>query len=272
VLLALGASAAVPLAAQKGGEAHLVLSAFGGVHAGRDLWHIPNQPVIAVQSTSGGLMPTGQHDTLTLGRDMASGIIAGASGAYFPNPHYGFEVEIALITETLESSCSVRQSQPPVPNDIVPELCSSLQGQGISSSAVSFSAGVVGRINAGKSMFPYVRLDGGIVARTHSTLEMTGTYTNASGNVVTTTLIADDNPSNTGPHVTAALGLAVSLGPGYQFRLEGRDIMMRLDAPTGPGDPSSGTLVLPHSAKFYHIFALTATLDVVLEKQRKRRY
>ncbi|HUL04680.1 MAG TPA: hypothetical protein VLV16_15765 [Gemmatimonadales bacterium] len=262
----------MPLAAQQGGEAHLVLSAFAGVHAGRDLWQLPTQPVIAVQTTSSGLFPTTQHDTLSLGRSLASGIIAGASGAYFPNAHFGVEIEIALITESLESTCSIRQSQPPVTDDIDPELCASLQGQSISSSAVSFSAGVVGRLGAGRGVHPYARLDGGVVARTHSTIEMIGTYTSPSGDLVTATLVSDDNPSNTGPHVTAALGLAFSLGPGYQFRLEGRDIMMRLDAVTGPGDPSTGTLVLPHSAQFYHVFALTATLDVILERARKRRY
>ena len=48
--------------------------------------------------------------------------------------------------------------------------------------------------------------------------------------------------------------------------------MMQLDAVTGTADPSTGTLDPPHSGKFYHVFALTATLDVILEKQRKRRY
>lgn len=249
-----------------------MLSLFAGVHAGRDLWSLPTQPVIAVQTTTGGLVPSGQHDTLALSRGFASGIVAGASGAYFPNPHFGIELEIALITESLESTCSVRLSQPPVSNDIIPDLCQSLQGQSITSSAVSFSAGVIGRLGAGHGMYPYVRLNGGLVSRSHSTIEMVGTYLTASGNIATATLVSDENPSTTSPHVTAALGLAFSLGPGYQFRLEGRDIMMQLDGVTGPGDPSTGTLVLPHSAKFYHIFALTATLDVILEKQHKRRY
>ena len=269
-LVACGSGAT--LAAQQGGEPHLVLSAFVGVHAGREIWSLGSQPVIAIQSIGSDLVPTSQHDTLALSRSMASGFIIGASGTYFPGPHLGFEVEIALMSLSLESSCSIRQSQPPVPNDIGPSLCSSLQGQSVNSSAVSFSAGIIGRLGAGKSMHPYVRLDAGIVARTQSTIEMIGTYVDADGNVVGATLVSDEHPNNTSPHITAALGLAFSLGPGYQLRLEGRDIMMQLDGVTGPGDPSTGTLVLPHTAQFYHIFALNVTLDVILEKQHHRRY
>jgi len=263
-LLALGAtSGAARLAAQQGGEPHLYLSIFGGGHTGQELWLLEKQPIIVLPS---------QYDTLDLGRTMASGFIVGASGAYFPGPHIGFEAEIALMSMTLESSCSIRQSQPPVVNDIGPALCASVQGQGVSNNAVSFSVGVIARALADRSLHPYVRLDAGIVSRTHSTIEMIGSYVDPDGNVVSQTLVSDENPDNTGPHVTAAFGLALSLGPGYQLRLEGRDLMMQLDRVTGQGNANSVPLVLPHSEHIYHIFALTVALDVILEKQHHRRY
>ena len=271
-VLAVLLTAVRPVAAQAGGQSHLVLALFGGVRAGRAVWSLTGQPIIAEQATSSGLVPTGQFDTVDLARRTASGVVVGASGTYFPNSHIGFEGEIAFLGLTLESSCAIRQSQPPVANDISPELCASLQGQGVATSAVTFSLGVVGRVGAGRAAYPYARLNAGLVARTHSTIEMMGTYTDPNGGITPVTLVGDSTPANMALHGTLAAGLAFRLGTGYQLRLEGRDVITRLDRVTGRADPSSGTLALPHSGGFFHNFALTAALDVILEQSHRRRY
>ena len=263
---------APPVAAQAEGQSHLVLALFGGVRAGRAVWSLTGQPIIAEQATSTGLVASGQFDTVDLARRIASGVVVGASGTYFPNSHVGFEGEIAFLGLTLESTCTLRQSQPPVANDISPELCTSLQGQAVATSAVTFSLGLVGPVCAARAACPYARVNAGFVARTRSTIEMLGTYTDPNGVVNPVTLVADSTPANMALHGTLAAGLAFRVGTGYQLRLEGRDVITFLDQVTGRGDPSSGTLVLPHSGRLFHNFALTAALDVILEQSHRRRY
>jgi hypothetical protein len=250
-------------------QPHLILSLSTGVRAGRKLWTLNDQPVIAYTS---GLIQNGQFDTLDLQRRIASGFVVGASGTYFPNPHVGIEGEVVFLGMTMESSCSIRQSQPPVTDDIGPELCNSLQGQAVATSAVSFGIGVVGRLAPGSKAYPYARLNAGVVARTRGTIEMLGTYTDPNGNITAITLIADTTPANVAFQGTVGAGLAFRLGTGYQLRLEGRDVIALLDRVTGRADPSSGTLAPPRSGRFFHNFALTVTLDVILEHSRRRRY
>jgi hypothetical protein len=270
-LLALALLGAPELRGQ-GSQPHLILSLFTGVRAGRRIWTLTDQPVVAYQGTASGLVQNGQFDTLDLERRVASGFVAGASGTYFPGPHIGFEGEVAFLGMTTESRCSIRQSQPPVTGDIDPEVCSSLQGQAVAMSAVSFGFGVVGRLAPASKTYPYARLNAGLIARSRSTIEMLGTYTDPNGIITPVTLVADTTPANVALHATAAVGLAFALGTGYQLRFEGRDVIAQLDQVSGRADPSSGTLALPHSGRFFHNFALTIALDVILQQSRRRRY
>ena len=267
-LLALSLLAVPELRAQ-GSQSHLILSIFTGVRAGRKLWTLNDQPLIAYTS---GLAQNGQFDTLNLQRHIAAGFVAGASGTYFPNPHLGFEGELAFLGMTTESRCSIRQSTPPVTGDIDPEICSSLQGQAVATSAVSFGIGVVGRLAPASKTYPYVRLNAGLIARTRGTIEMMGTYTASDGTVSSSTVVSDTTPRNVAVQGTVGAGLAFTLGTGYQLRLEGRDVIALLDVVTGRADPSSGTLAPPRSERFFHNFALTVALDVILEHSHRRRY
>jgi hypothetical protein len=256
----------------QGSQPHLILSLFTGVRAGRRIWTLNDQPVVAYQSTTSGLVQNGRLDTLDLERRVASGFVVGASGAYFPSPHLGFEGEVAFLGMTVESRCSIRQSQPPVTGDIDPELCNSLQGQAVTTSAVSFGVGMVGRLAPASKTYPYVRLNAGLIARTRSTIEMLVTYTDPNQGLNPVTLVADSSPANLALHGTVGAGLVFRLGTGYQLRLEGRDVIALLDQVTGRADPSSGTLVPPRTGSFFHNFALTVALDVILEPSRRRRY
>lgn len=250
-------------------EPHLILSLFTGVRAGHRIWTLHDQPIVAYTSA---LVPSGQFDTLNLDRRVSSGFVAGASGAYFPGPHVGFEGEVAFLGMTIESSCSIRQSQPPLTGDIDPEICSSLQGQAVTTSAVSFGIGMVGRLAPASKTYPYMRVNAGLIARARSTIEMLGTYTDPTGEITPITLLADSSPVTVAVHGTVAAGVVFTMGTGYQLRLEGRDIIARLDQVTGRADPSSGTLVPPSSGRLFHNFALTVALDVILEHSRRRRY
>ena len=69
-----------------------------------------------------------------------------------------------------------------------------------------------------------------------------------------------------------AAGFTQPLGKdgGYQVRLEMRDVISSFERVTGQADPT--TLIAPTEIKYYHHLALTLGLDVVLERQRGRRY
>jgi hypothetical protein len=266
-----------PLAAQSPSQPRLFLSAFAGYRAGHTLWTLNDQP-FAVFVTSGDTAVAngaGQYDTLNLTRRLVPGLVGGGSASYFPKPNVGVEAELAFLGMSLESQCAIRQSQPPVPNDVDPELCASLQGQSVATNAVSLSVGLVGRLSPGGNASPYVRLDAGLLTRARGTIAMSGTFTSANGNIATATVVADPNPRTTDVHLTLGAGVAFGLGPGYRVRFEGRDAMARLDQVTGPADPNSpttGSLAPPHGARLSHNFVFIVALDVIFEKRRGRRY
>lgn len=266
------------LPAQTPSEPRLVLTMFAGYRVGRPLWTLSNQPfAVLVPSTltpdSSVVAGPGLYDTLDLQRELVPSFIVGASGTYFPGPHLGFQGEIAFLSMGTESRCVIRQHQPAYPGDIDPQLCASLNGQTVAMSAVSLSFGVVGRLTPGHGVYPYARANAGVITRTHGTIEMIGIYESSNG-LAPALVIADPSPVKTALHFTAGAGVAVSMGTGYQLWLEGRDVMAQLEVVTGLADPSgaTGALLPPHGSSLIHNFIFAIGLDVVFEKQRRRRY
>ncbi len=152
-------------------------------------------------------------------------------------------------------------------------MCANLDRQLVASNAVSFSAGVVGRLTPGRGTFPYVRADAGVIARTRGTIEMVAVYANGA-NVVRAVVVEDPHPSNTAVHLALGAGVAVTMGTAYQLRFEGRDVLALLDRVTGPANPSSasGALMPPRRGRVFHNFIFVMALDVVFEKRHGRRY
>ena len=263
------------VAAQTPGEPRLFLSVFGGYRSGQQVWVLHDQPFAVFSASGDSAVRAGGYDTLDLERRLDPSFVVGAAGAYFPEPNVGFAAEVVFLGMSVEGRCAIRQSQPPQAGDIDPELCASLQGESVPTSAVGLSLGLVGRVNPGGATSPYVRLDAGVVARTRSTIEMTGTFTGASGAPVVASVVEDPHPRTTDVHVTVGAGLALAAGTGYQLRIEGRDVIARLDRVTGLADPNNsatGSLVPPHRARLFHNLVFTVALDVIFEKRRGRRY
>jgi len=243
---------------------------FGGYRTGHDLW-TRNDQLFLVQTPIGP--NPNQYDTLDLQNQVTPGFVIGAAGTYFPRPNLGFEGEIAFLGMGLESRCTIRQYQPPPSGDVDPELCTSLNGASSSLSAVSFSVGLVARLRPDKATYPYVRASVGVVARTRSTIELIGSFADTARNALEEVIIVGDSfPNKTRAHLSFAAGLALSLGPASQLRLEARDIVTSLDRVTGLADASRGTLYPPHAGRSLHSFAFIVAFDVILEKRRGRRY
>jgi hypothetical protein len=257
-------------------EPRLLLTVLAGYRVGRPL--DPQPPAVrrlvpGMPSNDTAVVASpGLYDT-PLEREFTPSFVLGVSGTYFAGPHLGIQGEFAFLSMGMESHCAMRQTQPPYPGDLDPELCASLDRQNIASSAVTASFGVVGRLTPGGGVYPYARANAGVLARTRSAIEMVGTYATPSG-LASAVVIADPNPTNTTLQVTFGAGVAVSTGAGYQLWMEARDVLAQIPVVTGPADPSSasGVLVPPTGTRFLSNYVFLIGLDVVFEKQRRKRY
>lgn len=251
-------------AAQTGSESNLVLTILGGAVTGHALWAVDKQPLCV-----GAASCSGQYDTLRLTRSVGSSIVLGVSGTYFPSPHVGLHFEISYMGLPMDSGCTL---QPPAVTDAEnknQQICDDIQSQAASGGAIAMYGGVTLRGAPRRSFSPYVRGNIGFVNQSRSSVEVVGGFVDGSGAFFDRQVIADPEPHRNSVLFGVAAGFTSPLGPGYQFRLEVRDLVTALNRLTGPAN-SLG--VGPTATKNYHHFELTIGFDVVLERKRGRRY
>lgn len=264
---------ATAAAAQTPSEAHLILTIFGGVSTGNDLWSIARQPVCVLNTSDDNCSPA--FDTLRLTRATTSSIVAGASATYFPGPHIGYTLEVFYLGLPLDDGCTgvFFSPDPGADVDYGPrneQMCLNISGASPSSSAIAFMGGVTFRAAATRSVSPFIRGSVGIVSLPHGTLEMSGVFIQG-GQLRARSVIVDDHPKSIAFGGQLAAGMTFRLGPGYQFRFELRDVLVPLQRVTGPAELAN-QLQAPSVTKVFHHAALIMGLDVVLEKKRGRRY
>ena len=247
-------------AAQTGPQTNLVLTVAAGVVNGGSLWTIPRQPFCPAFNGS----CTAGYDTLRLARDMGSSIALRFAVSYFPGPILGFQGEIAYLGLPLQDGCTVLNTNPPPTRKSV-QICGNIAGLSQSTGAISFAGSVVVRATPRHFLSPYASAGVALVAFDHSTIEMAGG--DSAGN--TYQVVADNSPRRVAPSLQLGAGFTAKLGGAYQFRFEARDVLATFDRVTGPTDV---TLVPPTETRWFHHFALTLGLDVVLEQKRGRRY
>ncbi len=246
-------------AAQTGPQPRLVLTLGAGVVDGGTLWQIPEQPFCPVYSGGGCAAPA---DTLRLAREHGSSITVGAAVSYFPSPHVGIQAEMAYLGWPLRDACATLNASPSQESR---QLCADLQGASHSTGAILFLAGAVARAAPRHQLSPYLRGGVGLVAFDHSTIELSSADSASNAYQI----LVDDSPRRLALSFVAGGGLTVALGRAYQFRFEARDVVAGFERVTGAANPR---LVPPTRTKFFHRFALTLGLDVVLEQKRGRRY
>ena len=149
------------------------------------------------------------------------------------------------------------------------EICARVNSSGLSTSAVSFVGSLVLRAAPHGAISPYVRAGPGLATYSGGTVETIGFFTATTGTLESVPIYLDPNPKRIGLSMQAAAGFTSRFGPGYQFRLEIRDVYAPLERVTGPADD---TLIPSRKSSYFHRVALTAGLDVILEKGRGRRY
>lgn len=259
VAVAFLATLGMPLAAQATRDRPTLIFTISGARLGGvSLWSVPDQPVPDL--SAGG---TGLVDDFSLNRSIKSAFGAGFSAAYFRNRHLGLIAEAFLLGLGYEDSCQLRQ---PTQSALNVQRCASIDMAERSAAAVVTTVGAIYRFASDEFISPFARVSLGALINNQSPLKLIGRAGDAE------LIIYDDD--NNGTRVRPALGLGVgttiAAGKGYQIRWEIRDNIVGIQRVTGPvavrGD------VPPHETAYKHIFSLNIGLDVILERQRGRRY
>jgi len=252
-------------AAQTKSQPNIVLTIGAGVVTGHGLWTVDKQPICLL---GGGGVCTGQYDTLRIARSISPSLIIGASGTYFPWPHLGFHAEISYLGLPLDDTCTPMFLNPDPPNDRAQQMCDNITADKGTGGAISLFVGATVRAAARKSISPYARFNVGMVNISTSTTEVVGAYVDASG-IQERQIIEDINGQGARFMTGFAAGITTSIGKGYRFRLEARDVITSLTRVTGPANDLA---IAPTDSKYYHHWGLVMALDVVLEQKRGRRY
>jgi hypothetical protein len=84
------------------------------------------------------------------------------------------------------------------------------------------------------------------------------------------TIYDDDVRTRIRPALGLGVGATVVLGRGYHLRAEVRDNIVGVVRVAGPA--SALGAIPPHETTYKHLFGILIGLDVILERQRGRRY
>jgi hypothetical protein len=247
-----------PAVAQKtGDQARLVFSLTGGYATGHELWQVPAQ----------SLTLDGQTDIFALDRELTGTWTAGLGATYFPGEHLGFVGEAQLVNTAVSDGCRLLSNSGSEKNA---EVCSSINGDSRASMSAALSVGAVLRAASRAKASPYVRLQGGGFFGNLSTTSMSGTFTNASNELVIVPIYPGGSESSFSLQFTFGAGVTVPVAKAYHLRFEGRGTTYGLDVVTG-ATGSQGTE--PNTgSRWITQFSILAGIDLVLERKRGRRY
>jgi hypothetical protein len=252
-----------PLAAQRTRDRPTLIFTVSAAYLdGVGLWSVPDQPV-----TDNDIVPLTDHFGLTRGVKRTLG--GGFSGTYYKGTHLGITAEAFLLGLGYDDTCRLVA---PAQSTRNVARCSSIDEKERSAAAVAVSAGLVYRIASDEFISPFLRASAGFLINNQSPLllvaEAPATPTGPPAE-----LIIYDDPNN-GTRLRPAFGLGVgttvAAGKGYQLRWEIRDNIVGIQAVTGA--IAGRGEVPPHKTVYKHIFSLNLGLDVILERQRGRRY
>jgi hypothetical protein len=257
---ALLALLAVPAAAQTSSRPSVVLTILAGAVTGHDLWSIPKQPLL-VEGTA-------NHDTLAMSRAIGASLILGASGTYFLTQNVGIHAELSYLGLPLDSSCRLLPPKQADFEDKNQQICDNFQAEAGAGGAIAVFLGVTLRAGSERAFSPYVRGNVGLVNLGRSTVEVVGAYVAGVG-PQERQIVRDPSPRHRSLMFGLAAGFTTPLSPGYQVRIEVRDIITTLDRLTGPANDLAAA---PIGSRAYHHLGLALGLDIVLEKSRGRRY
>jgi len=251
-----------PLAAQRTRDRPTLIFTVSGAYLdGVGLWSVPDQPV-----TDNDIVPLTDHFAVT--RSVKRTIGAGFSGTYYKGTHLGLTGEAFLLGLGYDDTCRLVA---PAQSTLNVERCNSIDERERSAAAVSTSVGLVYRIASDEFISPFVRASAGMLINNQSPLLLVGSAQRQSGPPAELIIYDDHNPgTRIRPAFALGVGTTIAAGKGYQLRWEIRDNIVGIQAVTGA--IAGRGEVPPHETVYKHLFSLNVGLDVILERQRGRRY
>ena len=261
----LGGGAPAALESQTRPEPRLIFSIFGGVVNGGDLWDIPAQPFLLVFGPA-------QWDTIRLRRRLTTAPIAGLNATVYQSSHFGITAEAVYLGLRIDDDCAMVFENADVQQRNA-QVCNDVTRRVRTVSNVGFTLGAAYRLASRSAVTPYVRAQGGVSVRSSSLIEVAGRYNEvlANGSVVVRerAVIDDESRTSVTPMLAVAAGVMFAVAPGYHLRAEIRDHLLVLKRLTGPADDRA---MVTTESFLSHAPALVFGIDIVLERQRGRRY
>jgi hypothetical protein len=218
------------------------------------LWAVPDQPID---------IDSNIDDHFFLARNVKRTLGAAFSGTYFRGQNFGLNVETFLVGLGYRDACRIVGTARSAANV---ERCAFINERDRSAAAVAASVGGIYRFGAREFISPFVRGSVGVLINNQSPLLTTGR--DGSGAVLT--IYDDKQGTRLRPAFGLGVGATIAMSSAYHIRWEVRDNILGIQAVTGP--VSVIGQVPPHKTIYKHIFSLMVGLDVVLERQRGRRY
>jgi hypothetical protein len=244
-----------PLEAQRTGDrARLIFTVSGAYVQGKGLWTVRDQPVLDGPNTI---------DHLGITRSVMPTFGAGLSGTYFAGEHVGLTADAFLLGLGYEDNCVVITG---VQSAQTAEVCDDIDDNERRAAAVTLSAGAVFRFFSREAISPFARVNAGLLFSNQSSV-LTQGFANDG---VQLTIYDDEKDTRVGPALAIGVGASMPLGRAYHLRWEVRDNIVGIERVTAA--TSDARFEPPHKRTFKHLFSLLIGIDVVLERQRGRRY
>ena len=270
--LALGAAVALPARAQTPDQPNLIFTISGGLTTGGAIWSLPRQLVFAQQ-----IGAQNQWDTVALGRKMRPGFLATLTATYFASPHLGYTLEVGFFGLESVAACTPVGPFTPTATNENAQACAYLHGENLRGDAVGLLPGLTYRFTTG-NVQPYLRAGIGGAIIGSSFVEAFAPVLQSDGSESVVFFLSDPNQKQLTWMASLSAGVMLPLGPGYQLRMEARDLIVALPRPTGPAIDTgavanaSALPVPPIGTRVVHVPTFTFGLDIVLERRRGHRY
>ncbi len=268
-IVALAALAPGASRAQTPEQPNLILSITGGWLTGGSLWSVDRQLAPVAQNVGY------EWDTLALARRLRPGFAATLIATYFRSPHLGYVAEVGFFGIGTEARCSPIGGYRTDPDNKNQQACQFLQGENVRGSAAGFMGGLIWRATRG-GVQPFLRASAGPAILGSSYVEMAApVVVQGSSTPSTLFLLTEKTQKELSWMVSLGAGAMIPLAPGYQLRVEARDVIVPLPIATGAALPDTlgaHPPFAPVSTRVMHVPTIKVGLDVVLEKKRGRRY
>jgi hypothetical protein len=254
--LLLAARTTIGAAQATGDQARLVFSISGAFIGSKGLWSVPDQRV-AIDA-----FPT----VLAINRSTSSTFGASLGATYYPKNQWGLTAEAFLLGLGYDDACRVTST-----GNVslqVTEVCEDIDRQDRSAAAATLAVGTVLRLASREFISPFLRAGIGALFTNQSSILTQGVSVSNGGAL--TVIYVDETQSRVRPALQLGVGATMVLSRGYHLRWEVRDNIVGVEEITA-GVENVGREP-PHETNFEHVWSVQIGLDVILERERGRRY